>query len=175
MTRFTTITDLAAHIADTTQIDVDAVRASLDSRRGLWGRYEDIDEAQLDVITIAVLADSCESGARQQGFGGDTYSLTAEDCDYIVSMMERRPTEAEWADAGIKSVGSRHVGQWPLAHIVGDIRKAEYHPRVDRDQRAYDGQRITVYIKGEAVPAILRGDLYGLHTSGTGDPVVELV
>jgi hypothetical protein len=43
-------------------------------------------------------------------------------------------------------------------------------------QKDHDGERIPVLDRmGEARTAILRGDLYGLHTPGTGDPVVELI
>jgi hypothetical protein len=46
--------------------------------------------------------------------------------------------------------------------------------QVYRDQRAYDGETITVILDGVYCEAILRGDLYGLDTPGTGDPVVVL-
>lgn len=46
---------------------------------------------------------------------------------------------------------------------------------VAADQRAYDGQRVDVMVDDAVVPAVLRGDLYDLQGSGTGDPVVELV
>lgn len=46
---------------------------------------------------------------------------------------------------------------------------------VGADQRAHDGETVTVLVDGDPVPAILRGDLYALGESGTGDPVVALV
>jgi hypothetical protein len=43
------------------------------------------------------------------------------------------------------------------------------------DQASYDGQSIPVRtMDGVDATAILRGDLYGLGTPGTGDPIVEL-
>ena len=42
------------------------------------------------------------------------------------------------------------------------------------DQRGWDGVNILVLRDGKQVRARLRGDLYGLWTSGTGDPVVAL-
>ena len=47
---------------------------------------------------------------------------------------------------------------------------------VAADQAAHDGQEIEVVGRnGESLRAILRGDLYNLGQSGTGDPVVELI
>ena len=48
--------------------------------------------------------------------------------------------------------------------------------QVADNQRHYDGRSFPV-IKpnGSKGRAVLRGDLYGLHTSGTGDALVKIV
>lgn len=46
---------------------------------------------------------------------------------------------------------------------------------VAENQIGYDGQEIVVNQSGKKRKAILRGDLYGLDTPGTGDPIVELI
>jgi len=47
--------------------------------------------------------------------------------------------------------------------------------QVARAQRDYDGESFPVLRRdGSKARATLRGDLYGLGTSGTGDPVVAL-
>lgn len=63
------------------------------------------------------------------------------------------------------------------AGILGDdFHHVTLPDEVAEDQKYYDGMEITVIDHmGDEVPAILRGDLYGLHTPGTGDPVVELI
>lgn len=61
------------------------------------------------------------------------------------------------------------------AHTTtGDL--ATIPDQVHGDQAAFDRLPIEVRDRrGETVPAILRGDLYGLGTPGTGDPIVELI
>lgn len=46
--------------------------------------------------------------------------------------------------------------------------------QVAADQKKYDGETIPVYLDGSIVAATLRGDLYGLHTAGTGDMIVSI-
>ena len=47
--------------------------------------------------------------------------------------------------------------------------------QVARDQREFDGKSFPVLRRdGSKARATLRGELYGLWTSGTGDPVVAL-
>lgn len=47
--------------------------------------------------------------------------------------------------------------------------------QVAEAQREYDGKTFPVIRRdGSKARATLRGDLYGLHTSGTGDPTVAL-
>ena len=57
-------------------------------------------------------AERCESEARKQGWDGDDYELTAEDCDFIAEAVkdeiDRMPTKAEWSAAGFGWVGNRH-------------------------------------------------------------------
>ena len=44
------------------------------------------------------------------------------------------------------------------------------------NQRVYDGKTFPIMRKnGTKARAMLVGDKYGLHTSGTGDPVVRMV
>jgi len=49
--------------------------------------------------------------------------------------------------------------------------------QVFADQKGYDGQTFPVLRASNDKPAraMLRGDLYGLHTAGTGDPIVAIV
>ena len=63
------------------------------------------------------------------------------------------------------------------ARIAGDDHHLVTLPdAVADDQLGHDGIEITVIDHmGNEVRAILRGDLYGLGTPGTGDPVVELI
>jgi hypothetical protein len=47
--------------------------------------------------------------------------------------------------------------------------------QVARAQRDFDGASFPVLRRdGSKTHAVLRGDLYGLDTSGTGDPVVSI-
>ena len=48
--------------------------------------------------------------------------------------------------------------------------------QVADDQKAFDGKTFPVLRKnGSKARACLMGDEYGLHTAGTGDPVVRIV
>ena len=56
-TRYTTITDLAADLAEVMGLDCADVRASISTHRSLFGRYEDIDADVKESIARAVWAD----------------------------------------------------------------------------------------------------------------------
>lgn len=51
---FTTMTDLRDYLADTMQLEPEAVRVALSHWRRLWGRFEEITTAQLAAISRAV-------------------------------------------------------------------------------------------------------------------------
>lgn len=67
----------------------------------------------MDTTTIKTLLASCVTDARAQGFDGadDEYSYTAADLDWVTSELGGKPTAAEWAEAGLRSVGSAHVAE----------------------------------------------------------------
>ena len=69
-----------------------------------------VSEPVVDVISGG--AETAERCARAQGWSGDDYALTREDCDLIVdeilSAFGRKPTRAEWHAAGYRYVGNRH-------------------------------------------------------------------
>lgn len=69
--------------------------------------------AHTRVATIESLLESCVADAVAQGYAGEAaeYSYTAQDLDWVVSELGRKPTAAEWADAGLASVGGRHVAE----------------------------------------------------------------
>jgi hypothetical protein len=56
----------------------------------------------------------CVAAARRQGWDGDTYEYTAEDCDYVTGRLEtrlgRRPTMTEWREVlgACAYIGDRH-------------------------------------------------------------------
>lgn len=62
-----------------------------------------------------------------------------------------------------------------LAHTVNG-KTVMLPDMVAGDQKAFDGKRFTGRCSAGIVPIrmTLRGDLYGLHSTGTGDPVVSL-
>lgn len=61
-----------------------------------------------------------------------------------------------------------------LAHTVRGGR-VTIPDQFARNQRDYDGKTFPVRrLDGSAVRATLRGDLYGLHTPGIGDPIVSV-
>ena len=49
--------------------------------------------------------------ARAQGWQGedDEYEQTAQDLEYVVRELGRKPTAEEWSDAGLSNVGGAHV------------------------------------------------------------------
>jgi len=51
---FTTITELQDELADSMDLDPEAVRNALRANRDLWGRYEEITPAQYAAISRAV-------------------------------------------------------------------------------------------------------------------------
>ena len=51
---FTTITELQDELADSMDLDPEAVRNALRANRDLWGRYEDITGEQYAAISRAV-------------------------------------------------------------------------------------------------------------------------
>ena len=58
--------------------------------------------------------------------------------------------------------------------MSGDF--VEIPDQVARDQKGFDGETFPVLRKdGKKARAQLMGDEYGLHTPGTGDPVVRMV
>lgn len=62
--------------------------------------------------TIRRLAAECIAEAQSEGWTGDGYELTAADCEAIddgfASHHGRRPTKADWTDAGYPHVGGAH-------------------------------------------------------------------
>ena len=65
---------------------------------------------------------------------------------------------------------------WYWARTVsGVLVKIPYE--VFADQKGFDGKSFPVMraSNGKPARAKLRGDLYGLHTSGTGEPIVAIV
>lgn len=74
----------------------------------------------------------------------------------------------------------------PQAHTVTGRQIAIVPVEVAADQKAYDGRTFPVLLipsyghrlgwngKPRKARARLRGDLYGLHTPGTGDMVVSI-
>jgi hypothetical protein len=67
-----------------------------------------------------------------------------------------------------------------IAHTITDRADCrslvEVPDEVADDQQAYDGMTFPVRRNGRRTGrAMLRGDLYGLNTSGTGDMVVCMV
>ena len=56
-TCYTTITDLAADLAETMGLDCADVLTAISANRSLFGRYEDIDAHDQDAISRAVWAD----------------------------------------------------------------------------------------------------------------------
>lgn len=56
-TRYATITDLAADLAETMGLDCADVLTAISANRSLFGRYEDIDAHDQDAISRAVWAD----------------------------------------------------------------------------------------------------------------------
>ena len=56
-TRYTTITDLAADLAETMGLDCADVLTAISANRSLFGRYEDIDAHVKESIAQAVWAD----------------------------------------------------------------------------------------------------------------------
>ena len=58
------------------------------------------------------LIESCREEWRKNG-ATDPIDLTADDCEWIVSQLGRKPTREEWADAGLPDVGGAHVGTVP--------------------------------------------------------------
>jgi len=62
------------------------------------------------------------------------------------------------------------------AHVLGDTHTVAIPDEVADNQAEFNGQTITVRDHmGDQVQAILRGDLYELGASGTGDSIVELI
>jgi len=57
-------------------------------------------------------AAQCDMVAREQGYDGDGYCLTEDDCDWIARVVKahigRAPTHADWVDAGFPGIGGRH-------------------------------------------------------------------
>ena len=59
------------------------------------------------------------------------------------------------------------------AHMGADKSGRAIIPdQVADNQKAYDGKTFPALINGVKVRVMLRGDLYGLHTAGTGDATV---
>lgn len=62
------------------------------------------------------------------------------------------------------------------AHTSNETPYVYIPDQVADDQRSYDGKEFPVMRQnGTTTRARLRGDMYGLGTPGTGDPVVELI
>ena len=60
-----------------------------------------------------------------------------------------------------------------VAHMGADKSGRAIIPdQVAGDQKAYDGKTFPALVNGYKVRVMLRGDLYGLHTTGTGDATV---
>ena len=59
-------------------------------------------------------ASACIREARRQGYAGRAidYELEKADCEHIVQAVQRhlhrKPTKAEWAEAGYPHVGTAH-------------------------------------------------------------------
>ncbi len=62
------------------------------------------------IETIRGLLSECEAAWRAQGATGEV-RYTAADLDHVCQTLGRKPTAAEWADAGLASVGSKHVAE----------------------------------------------------------------
>lgn len=61
------------------------------------------------------------------------------------------------------------------AHTFGRNALVIVPDQVAADQKRFDGRRFPVLrLDGTKTRATLRGEEYGLHTSGTGDMVVSL-
>ena len=60
---------------------------------------------------IRSLLAQCLRAARDQGYTGTdaAYEYTAEDCDYVIATLSRKPTRQQWADAGLPYVGDAHI------------------------------------------------------------------
>lgn len=70
---------------------------------------------------------------------------------------------------------SSQTGWYYARTVNGALVKIPY--QVFADQKAFDGETFPVLRASNDKPARakLRGDLYGLHTAGTGEPIVSIV
>jgi hypothetical protein len=69
-----------------------------------------MDMANAITTLTAEIAD-CIAEARRNGYDGTDrdYQLTALDCDSITNTLGYKPTREEWADAGYRFIGDKHV------------------------------------------------------------------
>lgn len=65
------------------------------------------------------LLSDCEGAARMQGWAGDGYEHTAEDLEWVIEILGRKPTRDEWVDGGLPNVGTEHVASVapPLSEV----------------------------------------------------------
>ncbi len=63
--------------------------------------------------TLSTLLASCISDARANGFDGADaeYEYTVADLEYVTDQLGRKPSREEWVAAGLRYVGSVHVGE----------------------------------------------------------------
>lgn len=62
-------------------------------------------------FTIRCLLADCEQVARSNGWKTRDYYGFDADLEYVVSSLGRKPTRAEWAEAGLHYVGSNFVAE----------------------------------------------------------------
>ena len=70
------------------------------------------DQLDIDINDyLASLVERCETAARHEGWTGDAYEPTAVDLEWVCEQIGRKPTLAEWEDAGLPHVGNAHIAE----------------------------------------------------------------
>jgi hypothetical protein len=70
------------------------------------------DDIAVFVTLIKREIEACRAEAMKEGFDPETeWEPTEADAEFVIEELGRKPTRQEWADAGWKYVGGKHVGE----------------------------------------------------------------